>query len=36
VEEFEKAVAEFNKANEGVIAWYEDRKHKVAVLAVHK
>lgn len=31
VEEFEKAVDAFNKINDGVIAWYEDRKRKVSV-----
>jgi hypothetical protein len=31
VEELEAACAAFTEANKGVISWYEDRKHKVAV-----
>lgn len=31
VEELEAACAAFTEANKGVISWYEDREHKVAV-----
>jgi hypothetical protein len=36
VEEFEKACAAFQKANEGTISWGQDRKHKVAVPSMVK
>jgi hypothetical protein len=36
VEDFRKAVAAFNKANESVVSYYEDTKHKVAVPAAQK
>ncbi len=31
VDELEKALCAFNKLNEGICSWSEDRKHKVAV-----
>lgn len=34
IEELEAAVAKFNEANKGVIAWYEDRKRKVRIPAM--
>jgi hypothetical protein len=34
IEELEKACAAFNKLNENVISWSEDRKHKVAIPGV--